>query len=182
MLPRLSSFRVLASLASPVRVQSPRAMPVAKRGPVEPRRPALFVFRRVPPLEHRSQAAVRQAGQMASGELSLAPVTALYAYPVRERWPCRRAAVLDLGWPSRAPVVLFVCPQASLPREPLGLRRFVRTVAESSLSSLISPYPACHAPFQADYLGCLATHHHPVIPMVYQFRRVCRGVYLFQLA
>ena len=163
MLPRLSSFRVLASLASPVRVQSPRAMPAAKRGPVEPRRPALFVFRRVPPLEHRSQAAVRrQAGQMSSGELPLAPVGAPYVCPVRARTSCYRAAVRDLGLPSRAQVVLFVCPQASSPLEPLGLRRFVRTVVESSP---ISPYPAFHAPFQAEHLGCLARHHQPVIPM-----------------
>jgi hypothetical protein len=97
MLPRLSSFRALASVASLVRVQSPRAMPAAKRGPVEPRRPALFVFRRVPPLEHRSQAAVRQAGQMLSGELSLALVGVPYVCrPVRARSPRRRAAVLDL--------------------------------------------------------------------------------------
>src|SRR4029450_1516260 len=97
MLPRLSSFRVLASLASPVRVQSPRAMSAAKRGPVEPRGAALFVFRRVPPLEHRSQAAIRQAGQMSSGELPLAPVGAPYVCPVRARAACYRAAVRGLG-------------------------------------------------------------------------------------
>ena len=89
MLPRLSSFRALASLASPVRVQSPRAIPAAKRGLVEPRRPALFVlfvFHPVFRLELlRRKAAARQIGQMLSRELPLAPVAALCVCPHRAR-------------------------------------------------------------------------------------------------
>jgi hypothetical protein len=116
--------------------------------------------------------------------LPLAPAAALYACPARARAPRRRGAVLDLGWPNRAQVVPFVCPQVALPREPLELRRFARMVVESSL---ISPFPAaCHALFQGECRGCLAKHHLPVDLMAYRScpaeRRVCRAVCLFQSA
>jgi len=113
--------------------------------------------------------------------LPLARVAALYACPARARALRRRGAVLDLGWPGRAQVVPLVCPQVALPREPLGLRRFARMEVESSL---ISPYPACHALFQGECRGCL--HHPPVDLMACRSypagRRVCRAACLFQLA
>ena len=116
---------------------------------------------------------------MELAEAQLPPVGAPNACLARARSRCRRAAVLDLGWPSRAQVVPLVSPQAALPREPLELRRFARTLVESSL---ISPCLVCHVLFQAEYLECLARRHQPAIPMACRLRRVCRGVYLFQLA
>ena len=145
--------------------------------------PALFVFRSVFPLELRRKTAACQAGQMPSGDLPLAPVGALHAWRVRACSLCRRTAVRDLGWPSHAQIVLFVCPQAALLQEPLGLHRVAPAAMESSPISL---YPACHALFQAEYLGCLAKHHQPVVLMAYRSypgeRRVCRDVRVFQLA
>jgi hypothetical protein len=121
-----------------------------------------------------------QAGRVPSWESPLAQVRALVACPVRGRSLCRRLAVLDLGWQRRAQIVLVVCLEVERAREPLALRRFAQ---EAMDSSPISPYPACHALFQAEYLGYPAKQRQqPAIPWVSQVYRVFRAFCLFQLA
>jgi hypothetical protein len=142
---------------------------------------ALFVFRLGLHLELRRTAA-RQADRMMSRELRLAQGHALHACPVRARSSCHRvAAVPDLGWRCHAHV-LCVCLKAALPRRVLGLHRVARTAVESSL---ISPYRACHALFQAECVRCLVKGRQRVILMAYRSypgeRRASQAVCLFQM-
>ena len=142
---------------------------------------ALFVFRHGFHLELRRTAA-RQHDQAQSAELPLPLLGGLHARPVRAHSSCRRvAAVPDLGWRCCAHV-LCVCPKAALPRGQLGLHRVARTAVESSL---ISPYRACHALFQAECVRCLVKSRQRVILMAYRSclgeRRASQAVRLFQM-